>query len=109
MLMGDKFVRQDNGKPFKLVINPVDDAGNPAPIDGKPDWQVSDSTVATLVAADDGLSATVTLTKKVGECQISVTADADTGDGVSTISGTLDLQVVAGPATNLNLQVQEIP
>ena len=35
--------------------------------------------------------------------QISVSADADLGDGVRTLTGTLDLEIVSGEAVTLSV------
>ena len=87
-----------------LSIKPVDAHGHDAPIDGKPEWTVSDPTFATLEVAEDGLSATVLPTgTSIGTFQVSVSVDADLGEGVETLSGLLDVEVVAGKAVNLEI------
>jgi hypothetical protein len=86
-----------------VTINPVSKAGNPAKVDGVPAWATSDPTVATLTVADDGLSATVVTVGPAGASRITVTADADLGDGVTNIGGTLDVTVVGGAAFALNV------
>lgn len=83
-----------------LSIQPVTAAGHPAPVDGVPTWASSDPTVADLVVAADGLSADV-VSGNLGTAQISVNADADLGTGVTTITGVLDVQVVAAQAVTL--------
>lgn len=75
----------------------VDKKGNPASIDGIPAWATSDSTIADLQVAANGLSA-VLLGGLVGNCQISVSADADLGAGTKAVVALLDIQVVAGEA-----------
>lgn len=75
----------------------VDKKGNPALIDGVPVWATSDNTITDLQVAADGLSA-VLLGGLVGNCQISVTADADLGAGTKAVVALLDVQVVAGEA-----------
>lgn len=88
----------------KVKVKPVTAAGNPAPVDGKPEWVVSDDTVCTLVVSDDGLEADVVTTGKLGVCQVSVKADADLGDGVREISGVLDVEVKASEAVSLSVE-----
>lgn len=64
----------------------------------------SDENVATVEAdADDASKA---LVKAVGEgtAQINVSADADLGEGVTTIHGALDVTVIPSQATQLALQ-----
>jgi hypothetical protein len=87
-----------------LKLKPVSAAGNPAAIDGSPKWSVSDDSVVTLVVAEDGLSADVVTTGKLGVAQVLVVADADLGEGVKELTGTLDLEVKASEAVNLNLE-----
>lgn len=78
-----------------LVI--TNNRGQPAPVDGIPVWASSDSTVLTVNVAADGMSATVD-TVGAGTARISVTADADLGTGVSTITGVSeDVNVTIGP------------
>ena len=84
-------------------VNPVDAAGNPGKIDGKPSWSSSDESIATVVASDDGLSAVITAAGPLGTVQIVVKADADLGEGVKEISGTLDIEVQGSEAVSLSV------
>lgn len=85
-----------------LTIQPVDKAGNPATVEGVA-WTTSDATVLTVAASEDGLSAVVSSTGKLGTAQVNVTADALIGDGVAEITGVLDVEVKAGQAVALNI------
>lgn len=87
----------------ELSIQPVSAAGNPARVDGVPQWRSSDDTVLVVTAAEDGLSAVITTTGKLGTAQVSVTADADLGEGVKPISGVLDVEVQASEAVGLTI------
>ncbi len=87
----------------KLSISPKSAAGNPAPVDGVPSWSVSDASVASIVVADDGLSAEVLTTGVLGFVQVTVDADADLGEGVETITGVLDIEVKASAAVTLDI------
>ena len=89
----------------KLKVNPVSKAGNPATVDGAPKWSVSDETILTLAVSEDGLGAEVVSTGKLGTAQVSVVADADLGDGVTELTGTLDVEVKASAAVTLGLAV----
>jgi hypothetical protein len=89
----------------ELSVAPVNAVGNPAPVDGEPVWAVSDPTVLTLQIASDGFSALAVTTGKLGTCQVSVSADADLGPGVTTLTGTLDIEVKASQAVNLGMTV----
>lgn len=76
----------------------VDAKGNAAIVDGVPVWKSSDESVATVVASEDGLSATITPIGPIGTAQISVEADADLGEGVKPVITLVDLEVVGGEA-----------
>lgn len=88
---------------FPVSISVVDAKGNPAEVQGTPAWASSDDGIAVVVPASDGKSAVVAATGPLGTCQITVTADADLGDGVTNISGLLDVTVVAGAAVGISL------
>jgi hypothetical protein len=102
----------ENGMPLLLTdtqkvtlsIQPVDAKGFAAKVDGVPVWSVSDPTIGgiAIVDANTGLSAVFTALLP-GVCQVNVTADADLGPGVTSISGTLDVQVEPGQAVSLSI------
>ncbi len=83
-----------------LATKPVDKKGNPGQVDGVPVWASRDPTIATVEPAADGLSANVKAATELGTTQISVTADADLGSGVTPIVGTLQIDVVGGQAAS---------
>ena len=87
----------------KLSVNPVDAAGNPGVIDGKPTWASSDETILTVLPADDGMTAYAVAIGPLGAAQVQVKADADLGEGVKEISGTLDVVVVGSEAVSLSV------
>lgn len=84
-----------------LHIAPVSRAGNPARIDGMPQWSVSDPSVISLQVDPSGLACVAVATGKLGTCQVQVTADADLGPGIRQIGGVLDIDVQAGEAVSL--------
>ena len=88
-------------------IQPVDAKGNPASIDGLPQWTSSSPAIATvtpLPADGSGVfAAEIIPGDALGTCQINVTADADLGAGTETISGILDVQVVGGKAVGFQI------
>lgn len=96
------FVLKDIEK-VALSVTPVTAAGNPAKVDGAPAWSSSDESVVTVEAAADGLSAYAISTGKLGTAQVNVKADADLGDGVKEIVGTLDIEVQASEAVSLGV------
>lgn len=87
----------------QLSIQPVDAKGNPAKVDGPPVWSTSDETIATVMAAEDGLSATVLANGPLGTVQVTVKADADLGAGVAELVGILEIEVVASAAVALQV------
>jgi hypothetical protein len=91
-------------KKVGLSIQPVDAKGNPAQLQGDPKWSVADETIATVTpVAGQSLRADLTPGTKLGTTQVNVSGDADLGEGVTTIAGTLDVQVVAGQAVSLQI------
>lgn len=85
-----------------LEVAFADKKGAPAVVDGAPVWSSSDENVAKVTASADGMKATI-VSNAPGSAQISVTADADLGTGVTALVGTLDLVVVPGAAVVANL------
>lgn len=85
-----------------LAIKPLDKKGNPAQVDGTPVWASSNPDVVSVVPSADGLSA-VAKAGNIGTSQVSVTADADLGPGVTTISGVLQIDVAGGQAVSLGI------
>lgn len=86
------------------AIVPVDAAGNVAPVENIV-WASSDEAIVSVVPSEDGLSAVFTAVGPVGNAQLTVTADADMGEGVTNITGTLDVQVIAGDAVAFQINV----
>lgn len=73
--------------------------GGAATVDGVPVWASSDDTVLAVLAADDGMSASVN-TVAAGVARITVSADADLGAGVTEITGVSeDVTVTIGTAS----------
>lgn len=95
---------KDNQR-LPLSISIQDAKGNPAPVDGIPEWSVSDASLGALTVAPDGMSAEFAPAGPLGSCSIGVSCDADLGEGVRPILGSLDLQIVGGDA----VVVQIIP
>lgn len=83
-----------------LSIAAVDKKGNPAPVQN-PTFASSDETVATVVVDSTDPSKAVVVAGAPGVCQVQVGADADMGDGITPLTGTLDITVVGGQAVSL--------
>lgn len=73
----------------------TDDAGNPGTLDVVPAWTSSDTTIATIVPAEDGMSAEVSAVGPVGTADITVTA--------GLLSVTDQFNVAGGAATKLSI------
>ena len=82
----------------------------PAKVDGVPVWASSDETVLLVTPAVDGMSAVVD-TVAPGTARITVTADADLGAGVKTLTGVSEDIVVElgtlGMASTMTLSLGE--
>jgi hypothetical protein len=107
--VGDQFYHEAKSmiitdvQKFTASIQPVDAKNNPAPVDGVPVWSSSNPAVLTVTASEDGMSATITAVGPLGTAQVAVTADADLGEGVSPITGVLDVEVKASNAVSLSI------
>lgn len=93
-----------NEQKVMVTLAPTTEAGNPATLDGAPVWTVL-SGDATLEVSEDGLSAFLVSGAADVTSQIEVTADADLGEGVVTLTDVIDLAVVQASATALGLVV----
>lgn len=91
-----------------VVLDIRDPKGRPAKVDGIPVWASSDETVASVTPASDGMSAIVD-TVGPGVARVSVTADADLGAGVSTITGVSeDINVTIGPNSTASIMTLDL-
>ncbi len=96
-----------NSQQLTATIQPVDKKGQPAAVDGMPQWASSDETIVTVVPAQDGMSATVAAVGPLGSAKVSVTADADLGTGVAAIFGTLDVTITQGQAVGFKITTSD--
>lgn len=94
-----------NEQKVMVTLAPTTAAGNPAVLDGAPVWAVV-SGDATLEVSEDGLSAFLVSGEADVTSQIEVTADADLGEGIVTLTDVVDLAVVAAQASALGLVVE---
>ena len=93
-----------NEQKVMVTLAPTIEAGNPAILDGIPTWTVVQGD-ATLEVSEDGLSAFLVSGEAEVNSQIEVTADADLGEGVVTLTDIIDLAVVTAQASVLGLVV----
>ena len=82
-------------------ITPVTPKGKTVSVENV-QWSVV-SGDATVTASDDGLSAVIASSENAGQSQVLVTADADLGEGVDTISDTIDVETAHQDATALGI------
>ena len=66
------------------------DGVTPATVDGIPVWASSDATVITVTPDVTGMGAAIETVAPGGPARITVTADADHGAGIVTITGVSD-------------------
>ena len=86
-------------KTVGVQVSYVDANGNPATVDGDVTWDSSDEDIAyTQVDPADSTKAWVRPGTKIGQAQITATADADLGDGTRELITLMDVQVVGGEA-----------
>ena len=87
------------------ITGSVDAKGNTLPVPSfaaPPSWASSDTTIATVAPAADGLSAVVTAVGKTGT--VTITASGTVSGQTSAISGTSEpLDIVSAPAVSLTL------
>lgn len=84
-----------------------DAKGNPASVDGKPAWALTDDKLGSLAVADDGMSAVFSPAGPVGSLKVQASADADLGEGVQTIQGELQIDLIGGDAVTVELSAGE--
>lgn len=92
-------------KLVSVTIELKDKKGNPAQVDDTPVWSTDNTQVLALEPAADGMSCKVTAVGVLtaSPVMVQVTADADLGDGVKPVIGTLEVNVVAGDAALISL------
>lgn len=103
--MANPMLAAGRAKTVSLVIN--DKMGNAAKVDGVPSWSSSDEAVVTVTPEADGMSATIVSLGATGTAQVSVSADADLGEGVRTLTGSAMIDVIAGEAFAFALLLSE--
>lgn len=85
-----------------VTIKPQSAKGKPVKIDGAPVWSVTAGS-CTVDTAPDGMSATIVSSDDAGDSEVTVSADADLGAGVITISDAIRVTVLGAQAQSLGL------
>lgn len=91
-----------NEQKVNMTLAPKTAAGNDAPVDGAPVWEVV-SGDATVEPAADGLSCYLISGAAGVNSVIKVTADAKLGEEFAELTDTIDLAVVSAEASSLGL------
>jgi hypothetical protein len=92
-------------KKVKVQVKYVDSKGNTARVDGDVQWESSDDEVASVgVLQGETTKAEVIPGDKLGQAQITATADADLGEGKQEIIATMNVIVVAGSAVTASIE-----
>lgn len=99
------FLKASQNLPLSIQIK--DKFGNAAQVDGAPQWAVTDATLGAMEVSEDGMSATFKPAGLVGTLKIQVSADADLGEGVKSILGELDVEILAGEAVSVEIAAGE--
>lgn len=100
--MADTNITADQKLPLSIDPTSIKDReGNPASVENIV-WATSDPTILTIEPAADNLSA-VAVSHLVGQATVLVEADADLGEGVKTINGSLTVLVEAGQAASITV------
>lgn len=86
-----------------VTIAITDKKGNPAAVDGVPEWATDNSDVVSLTPSPDGMTCTVVAVGMIGTANVQVSADADLGSGTTPVIGTLEVGVTAGTASVISL------
>lgn len=96
-------VTMNSVQQFNVTIKIVNKKGQPASVDGTPEWLSDNTDVLALTPSPDGMSCDVVAVGIPGTAKVQVSADADLGAGVESLVGTLDVSVIAAPATAITL------
>lgn len=95
------------GQKAILTINPTDDKGLPAVVDGLPVWTVVSGDV-NIVVSEDAKTCEVYPNGTEGTVQVDVSVDADRGEGVRTISDSFVGTIAAGEAVSIGAGVNVV-
>jgi len=85
-----------------VALKITDARGNPAAVDGVPEWTVDNNLIVVTPTAD-GMSCKCSSAGGLGTSTVTATVDADLGAGVTPILGQIVFDLVAGSATVVEL------
>jgi hypothetical protein len=97
------FQMKDDQEVSTLPLVVLSKKGNPTSVEaGTVVFASSDPAILEVTDNGDG-TAKVKAVGPVGTAQVQVSADADLGEGVKTVTGVADVEVVAGEAAVINI------
>jgi hypothetical protein len=96
-------IQLGSSQQFPISVRFLDRRRNPAKVDGVPEWLTDNSEVLSLEPSGDGLSCVVRAMGPLGTANVTLSADADLGDGSTPVIGTIEVEVTAGAATVVEL------
>ena len=94
-----------NEQKIQVTLTPVTATNKPAQLDGGATFEVISGTATVAMIEGNPLSAFLVSGDLPGDSEILVSADADLGDGVETISDIIKLTVAGAKAASLGLTV----
>ena len=90
-----------------VTVQWVDATGSPAKVDGPTAWESTDPDVLTCQVSTGNPLIANCKAVAIGTAQIQATADADMGEGVKTITSTIDVMVIAGEAVGGSMTFED--
>ncbi len=94
-------INADKKRTFAIAA--VDAKGRPAAVDGVPEWTDSPTGAVSLFPAADGMSCDVVWLAANPGVVVTVTADADLGEGVTPIVASANVATLGAAAVGLTL------
>lgn len=85
-------------------VTPTNKKGNPAPVEaGSVSYSSSDESIAVVEEDPNDETKFKIVAKGVGVAQVDVSADADLGEGVITVTGFVAVEVLPAGATGFGI------
>ncbi len=97
---GEDKMEMQIGQSVTAQVAFVDAKGFPAKVDGAPVWSVSDAALCEMTVSEGGMSASFKALAP-GGVLVSLSADADLGEGVKSITGEAALNILEGEAVGV--------
>jgi len=96
------------GSSVAIVLDPRDQYGNKASVDGTPVWNLVGEEMGRLEVAPSGVQAIFNSTGKAGIVKVEVAADVDLSSGIRNLGGFVDIEIVAGEAVDLGAHLEPL-